>query len=598
MYSRMVGSRAGFLLPTKSFSWVPRVLRPSSRPIHSRGRYYSTSSAPKEKLIILDTTLRDGEQSPGVTLHVDEKLAIARQLSLLGVDVCEAGFPIASEGDFLSVKRISEEVGPLMEGRKEGKPMVIAALSRATQKDIDLAYDAVRAAPLPRIHTFLATSDIHLQYKLKISREECIKRAVAAVKYAKSKCPDVEFTPEDAGRTDRKFLLQVLAEVIKAGATTVNIADTVGYNTPEHYGELINFLVTNTEGADKVIWSCHCHNDLGLATANTLSGIRNGIRQAEVTINGIGERAGNTSLEETVMAINTHPTHFPVYTTIDTTQIYRTSQMVSAYTGMVIQPNKAIVGANAFAHESGIHQDGVLKHQATYEIMKPEMIGLGSNVMVIGKHSGRHAFTMHLKELGYTNLSDEQIQKAFERFKKLADTKKTVHKQDIHAILSDQLYQPSEFYKLKSIQVVSGTQSLATATVCISKHDGTEVQDAAIGDGPVDAVFKSINRIANVKNISKNILTDYEVKSVTSGSDALGEVTVRVSYPQTNGDTNGSVNGVNGNAAHHDEKPIVWHGHGVDEDILLASAKAYINALNRMLAYGPVETLTKMQAPI
>jgi 2-isopropylmalate synthase len=549
-------------------------------------RHFSATSN-RDKLIILDTSLRDGEQSPGVTLHVEEKLAIAKQLSLLGVDVCEAGFPVASEGDFQAVKKISEEVGGLTIGRKDNKPMAIAALSRATVKDIDLAFDAVRAAKLPRIHTFLATSDIHLQYKLKIDREECIKRAVAAVKYAKSKTPDVEFTPEDAGRTDRQFLLKVIAEVIKAGATTVNIADTVGYNTPELYGELIDFLVNNTEGGDKVIWSTHCHNDLGLATANTLSGIRNGARQVEVTMNGIGERAGNTSLEEVVMTINTHPTHYPVYTTIDTTQIYRTSQMISTYTGMVIQPNKAIVGANAFAHESGIHQDGVLKHQATYEIMKPEMIGLGSNVMVLGKHSGRHAFTMHLKELGYVNLPDEQIQRAFDRFKKLADQKKTVHKQDIHAILSDQLYQPvSEAYKLTGIQVTAGSDAVpATAYVSIAKEDGTKIQDAAIGDGPVDAIFKSINRLVE----TKSAVVDYEVKSVTSGSDALGEVTVRIS--KLNGE---APNGKDGK----EEKPVLWIGHGVDGDILLASAKAYVNAINRMIAAGPVDNLYRMQAPI
>jgi len=394
----------------------------------------------------------------------------------------------------------------------------------------------------------------------------------------------VEFTPEDAGRTDRQFLLQVIAEVIKAGATTVNIADTVGYNVPEHYGELLDFLTKNTEGGKEVIWSTHCHNDLGLATANTLSGVRNGARQVEVTINGIGERAGNTSLEEVVMAINTHPNHFPVYSTIDTTQIYRTSQMVSTYTGMVIQPNKAIVGANAFAHESGIHQDGVLKHQSTYEIMKPEMIGLGSNVMVLGKHSGRHAFSMHLKEMGYSNLSDEQLQIAFERFKKLADTKKSVQKQDIHAILSDQLYQPKEKYKLNSMQVVSGSGGArATASVSITQDDGKEFRDAAMGDGPVDAIFNSINRVVNVRNT----VTDYEVKSVTSGSDALGEVTVRIT-PQTDK--------TNTDAA--TEKPIVWHGHCVDADILLASAKAYLNAINRMLESGPIDNVFRIQAPI
>jgi 2-isopropylmalate synthase len=556
-------------------------------------RKYSTTNPNKEKLIILDTTLRDGEQSPGVTLHTHEKVAIARQLSLLGVDVCEAGFPIASEGDFQAVQKIAQEVGPLTENRKEGKPMVIAALSRATQKDIDLAYDAVRAAPLPRIHTFLATSDIHLKYKLKISREECVKRAIAAVKYAKSKCADVEFTPEDAGRTDRDFLLKVLAEVIKAGATTVNIADTVGYTTPEDYGELIKYLVTHTEGGEKVIWSCHCHNDLGLATANTLSGIKNGARQVEVTINGIGERAGNTALEEVVMAIHTHPTYFPVSTSIDTTQIYRSSQMVSTYTGMVVQPNKAIVGQNAFAHESGIHQDGVLKHQSTYEIMKPEIIGLGSNQLILGKHSGRHAFTMHLKEMGYADLTEDQIQSAFERFKKLADSKKVVHKQDIHALLVDQLYhQTEDVYKIKSVQVVSGSKDLATASVAITKNDGTEVVDAAIGGGPVDAIFRAINRLVNVKNV----VMDYEVKSVTSGSDALGEVTVRISQYANGGAP--SLNGNGPNGSHADEKPVVWHGHGVDADILTASAKAYITAINRMMAAGPAENLRKLQAPI
>lgn len=558
-------------------------------------RRYSTlenAGREKDKLIVLDTTLRDGEQSPGVTLHTDEKVAIARQLSLLGVDICEAGFPIASEGDFQAVKKVAEEVGPLTEGRKTGKPMVIAALSRATKKDIDLAYDAVRAAPLSRIHTFLATSDIHLKYKLKISREECIKRAVAAVDYARTKCHDVEFTPEDAGRTDRDFLLEVLAAVIKAGASTLNIADTVGYNTPESFGELISYLVKNTEGSDKVVWSVHCHNDLGLATANTLSAVRNGARQVEVTVNGIGERAGNTSLEEVVMAINTHPTHYPVYSTVNTTQIVRSSQMVSTYTGMVIQPNKAIVGANAFAHESGIHQDGVLKHQSTYEIMKPEMVGLGSNVMVLGKHSGRHAFTNYLKELGYTNLTEEQVQQAFDRFKKLADTKKTVHKQDIHAILSDQLYRSvDEVYKLKSVQVFAGSKATATATVCLSK-DGSDIHDAAIGDGPVDAIFKSISRLV----AEKNQVMDYEVKAVTSGSDALGEVTVRIANGAAHNNHQHSEDEPcsTGNG---EEKVVTWAGHGVDADILLASAKAYLSAINRMIS-EPERNVSRIAAPI
>eukprot|EP01137_Pigoraptor_chileana_P015169 Opistho-2@70778 len=371
----------------------------------------------KELLVVFDTTLRDGEQSPGVTLTGNEKVEIARQLSRLGVTVCEAGFPIASEGDFDAVRRIATEVGPLTDGRASAKPMVICGLARAKKEDIDRAYDAVRHAPLHRIHTFLATSDIHLKHKLKISREQCVTQVKWAVSYARGLCPDIEFSPEDAGRSDRDFLVTVLGAAIEAGATTLNIPDTVGYNTPEEYGEIIRYLVENTAGANKVVWSTHCHNDLGLATANTLAGVRNGARQVEVTINGIGERAGNTSLEEIVMAIHTHAKDFPVHTEIDTTQIMRTSRMVSAYTGMVVQPNKAIVGANAFAHESGIHQDGMLKHQETYEIIRPETVGLKSN-LVLGKHSGRHAFRSRLIELGYDNLSNEAVDRAFASFKK------------------------------------------------------------------------------------------------------------------------------------------------------------------------------------
>ncbi|MCA9946352.1 MAG: 2-isopropylmalate synthase, partial [Anaerolineales bacterium] len=313
----------------------------------------------KDRVIIFDTTLRDGEQSPGATLNVEEKIEIAKQLSRLGVDVCEAGFPIASLGDFEAVRRIAEEVGPLLEGRKSGQPMVIAGLSRANREDIQRAYDAVKAAPRHRIHTFLATSDIHLKHKLKIDREECIEQVITAVSFARSLCDDVEFSPEDAGRSDPDFLVQVLTEAIKAGATTLNIPDTVGYTTPEEYGKLIKYLIDNTPGSETVIWSTHCHNDLGMATANSLAGVQNGARQIEVTINGIGERAGNTSLEEVVMAMHTRPQVFDVETHIDTTQLMRTSHMVSTYTGMVVQANKAIVGANAFAHEAGIHQDGM-----------------------------------------------------------------------------------------------------------------------------------------------------------------------------------------------------------------------------------------------
>lgn len=396
-----------------------------------------------DTVLIFDTTLRDGEQSPGATLNVEEKLDIARQLSRLGVDICEAGFPIASPGDFEAVRRIAQEVGPLTDGRKNGQPMVIAGLARANRPDIQRAYDAVRVAPRHRIHTFLATSDIHLKHKLKIDREECVEQVIAAVSFARSLCDDVEFSPEDAGRSDPDFLVQVLGEAIKAGATTLNIPDTVGYTTPEEFGWLINHLITHTPGADQVVWSVHCHNDLGMATANTLAGVKSGARQVEVTLNGIGERAGNTALEEVVMAITTRPQYYDLTTNIDTTQIARTSHMVSTYTGMVIQPNKAIVGANAFAHEAGIHQDGMLKNQQTYEIMRPETVGLNASRLVLGKHSGSHAFRVRLEEMGYDTLSDEEIKLAFKRFKELADLKKIVTDADIEAMIADEVYQLS-----------------------------------------------------------------------------------------------------------------------------------------------------------
>ncbi|NCF66550.1 MAG: 2-isopropylmalate synthase, partial [Chloroflexi bacterium] len=367
----------------------------------------------KETLLIFDTTLRDGEQSPGATLNVDEKVEIARQLSRLGVDICEAGFPIASPGDFEAVRRVAEEVGPLLEGRKSGQPMVITGLARANREDIQRAYDAIKVAPRHRIHTFLATSDIHLKHKLKIDREECIDQVIESVSFARSLCDDVEFSPEDAGRSDPDFLVQVLEQAVKAGATTLNIPDTVGYTTPEEFGWLMKYLIENTPGADNVVWSTHCHDDLGMATANTLAGVHAGARQVEVTINGIGERAGNTSLEEIAMSIKTRPNQFDVETNIDSTQIVRTSYMVSTYTGMVVQPNKAIVGANAFAHEAGIHQDGMLKNQQTYEIMRPETVGLHASRLVLGKLSGRHAFRVRLEEMGYDNLTPEEINVAF-----------------------------------------------------------------------------------------------------------------------------------------------------------------------------------------
>jgi 2-isopropylmalate synthase len=393
---------------------------------------------------IFDTTLRDGEQSPGATLNMDEKLEIARQLARMGVDIIEAGFPIASPGDYEAVRCIAEEIGT-----QEASP-TIAGLARAAKVDIDRAWDAVRQARKPRIHTFLATSDIHLQHKLRISREECVKRVGEMVAYACSLCPDVEFSPEDAGRSDPEFLYGVLAVAIQAGAKTLNIPDTVGYTTPSEFGGLIAGIRQNVAGAQDVVISAHCHNDLGLATANTLAAIQNGARQVEVTINGIGERAGNTSLEEVVMALHTRPTVYCAGTNIDTTQIARVSRLVSAYTGIPVQPNKAIVGANAFAHEAGIHQDGMLKNPLTYEIMRPETIGINESRLVLGKHSGRHAFQSKVIELGY-DLKPEQLNQVFERFKDLCDKKKVVSDPDIEAIVNDEVYQPQELWRLNHV---------------------------------------------------------------------------------------------------------------------------------------------------
>jgi len=527
----------------------------------------------RDTVLIFDTTLRDGEQSPGATLNVEEKLEIARQLSRLGVDICEAGFPIASPGDFEAVRRIAEVVGPLTEGRKSGRPMIIAGLARANQTDIARAYEAVKVAPRHRIHTFLATSDIHLKHKLKIDREECVQQVIEAVTYARSLCDDVEFSPEDAGRSDPEFLTVVLGEAIKAGATTLNIPDTVGYTTPEEFGWLIKYLIENTPGADQVVWSVHCHDDLGLATANTLAGVQAGARQVEVTINGIGERAGNTSLEEIVMAIHTRPQVFDLHTNVDTTQITRASRMVSAYTGLSVQPNKAIVGANAFAHEAGIHQDGMLKSHLTYEIMRPETVGLGSSRLVLGKHSGRHAFRVRLQDMGYGDLSDKEVNIAFERFKRLADKKKVVADADIEAIIADEIYQPTETWHLNHIQVSCGDHSIPTATVSLTGPGGEVYQDADLGSGPVDAVYKAINRIVG----APNTLTEFSVKAVTEGIDAVGEVTIRI-QPH-NGQDDQAFNPQTG-------KPFfrTFSGHGASTDIIVASARAYLSALNKMLA--------------
>lgn len=527
----------------------------------------------QDTVLIFDTTLRDGEQSPGATLNVEEKLEIARQLSRLGVDICEAGFPIASPGDFEAVRRIAQEVGRLTDGRKTGQPMVIAGLARANRQDIARAHEAVKVAPRHRIHTFLATSDIHLKHKLKIDREQCIQQVIEAVSYARTLCDDVEFSPEDAGRSDPEFLTVVLGEAIKAGATTLNIPDTVGYTTPDEFGWLIGYLVKNTPGADRVVWSVHCHDDLGLATANSLAGVRAGARQVEVTVNGIGERAGNTSLEEVAMAIHTRPQVFQLHTNLDTTQLTRTSRMVSAYTGMVVQPNKAIVGANAFAHEAGIHQDGMLKNHLTYEIMRPETVGLTSSRLVLGKHSGRHAFRVRLRDLGYDSLNEGEVNLAFERFKRLADKKKVVADADIDAIIADEIYQPPEIWHLNHIQVSCGDHSIPTATVSLTGPDRQIHQDAALGTGPVDAVYQAINRIVSVSNT----LTEFSVKAVTEGIDAVGEVTIRI-QPH-NGEDDRAFNPQTG-------QPVIrtFSGHGASTDIIVASARAYLSALNKMLA--------------
>lgn len=538
----------------------------------------------KDRVVIFDTTLRDGEQSPGATLNVEEKLEIAKQLSRLGVDICEAGFPIASPGDFEAVRRIAEEVGPLTEGRKDGQPMTIAGLSRAHKDDIQRAFDAVKVAPRHRIHTFLATSDIHLEHKLKIDREECIDQVIECVTFAKSLCDDVEFSPEDAGRSDRDFLVQVLTEAIKAGATTLNIPDTVGYTTPEEYGALIKYLIDKTPGSETVTWSTHCHNDLGMATANSLAGVLNGARQVEVTLNGIGERAGNTSLEEVVMSLHTRPHVFNVDTNIDTTQIMRTSHMVSTYTGMAVQANKAIVGANAFAHEAGIHQDGMLKNQETYEIMRPETVGLGASRLVLGKHSGRHAFRVRIEEMGYDNLSNDEIQVAFKRFKRLADKKKVVTDADIEAIIADEIYQPPEIWKLNQIQVACGDNAIPTASVSLTGPDGKVYQDAALGTGPVDAGYQAISRIIG----RSGRLIEFAINAVTEGLDAVAEATIRIEPLEDDG--NYRVNPQTNLAMAR-----TFSGHGASTDIVVASARAYLSALNKMLAAEGEESSAVMQ---
>lgn len=543
----------------------------------------------EDRVIIFDTTLRDGEQSPGASMTSAEKLEIARSLARLGVDVIEAGFPAASPDDLEAVRRIAIEVGNPPGDDNSSEPVhipIICGLARATRNDIDKAWQAVQYARRPRIHTFLATSEIHMKYKLKMDREQVLDRVVEMVSYARSLCDDIEFSPEDAGRSDPEFLYLVLAEAIKAGATTLNIPDTVGYTTPEEFGALIQGIKANTPGIENCIISVHTHNDLGLATANALAGIAAGARQAEVTINGIGERAGNAALEELVMTLHTRRPVFDLTTGIDTAQITRLSKLVSNYTGISVQANKAIVGANAFAHEAGIHQDGMLKNSMTYEIMRPETVGATQTKLVLGKHSGRHALKTRLQSLGF-ELSEDDLTQVFERFKNLADRKKVITDADLEALISDELYKPREYYSLDGLQVACGTMGMPTASVRLRDIEGNLHVVACVGTGPVDASYKAIDQIIQ----APNTLQEFVVHAVTEGIDALGEVTVRIKSAGAELDDSPMVN-----AQTNLVQARTFGGYGADSDIVVASVKAYLSAVNKMLVaigrYDPVETPT------
>jgi len=498
----------------------------------------------KDKLIIFDTTLRDGEQSPGASMTRDEKIRIARALELMKVDIIEAGFPIASEGDFESVKAVAEII----------KDSTVCGLARAKQIDIERAGEAIKAANSGRIHTFLATSPIHMQHKLRMTQDEVVEAAVAAVRLASRYTDDIEFSPEDAGRSEPDFLCRVIEAVIAEGATTINIPDTVGYNLPHQFGALIKDLMTRIPNSDKAVFSVHCHNDLGLAVGNSLSAVLNGARQVECTINGLGERAGNASLEEIVMAVRTRQDVFPCDTDLDTTQIMNCSKLVSGITGFTVQPNKAIVGANAFAHESGIHQDGVLKSRETYEIMRAQDVGWSTNKLVLGKHSGRSAFKARMSELNFQFDSDDELNEVFARFKTLADKKHDIFDEDLLALVNESAVE-NETIKLVSLRVCCETGEVpsATMTLCI---DGAEQQAIASGDGPVDACFKAMEKLTGIGAE----LQLYSVNAITTGTDSQGEVTVRV-------EKNGQV----------------INGQGADTDIVIASAKSYINALNKVV---------------
>ena len=499
-----------------------------------------------EKVIIFDTTLRDGEQAAGTSLNLQEKLEIAGQLDRLGVDVIEAGFPASSTGDFEAVRLVAREL----------KRPTICALSLANIEAVDRAWEALKEAEHPRIHVFLSASDIHLAHQLKKSRDEVLKMSRETVARARSYLDDVEFSPMDASRADPAYLYQILEAVIEAGATTINIPDTVGYSTPQEFGSLIQGILDNVPNIGRAVVSVHCHDDLGLAVANSLEAIRVGAGQVECTINGIGERAGNASMEEIVMALKTRRDFFKLSTDIDTTQIYRTSRLVSELTGFPVQPNKAIVGANAFRHQSGIHQDGVLKKSITYEIMDPKWVGIPSSSLVLSKVSGRHAFKERLSELGYT-LSEEDLNRAFQGFKRLADKKKDITDRDIESLIAEELRTVTEVYHLDHVEVSCGDHNIPTATVRLIGPDGLILADAALGTGPVDAVYKAINRIVEIPNR----LTEFTVKSITEGIDAIGEVLIRI-----------------------ESEGVTYTGRGAATDIIVASAKAYMNALNRLLS--------------
>ncbi len=496
-----------------------------------------------DRVKFFDTTLRDGEQSPGASMNTAEKLRLAVQLEKLGVDIIEAGFPAASEGDFEAVSRIAAKL----------KKTEIAGLARANKEDIDAAWGAIKKAANPRIHTFIATSDIHLEYKLKMSRDEVVQNAIEAVRYAKSFTDNVEFSAEDGSRSDRDYLCKVFEAAIDAGATTVNLPDTVGYAIPSEFADLVKYVKEHTPNIAKAVLSVHCHNDLGLATANTLAALAAGARQAEVTINGIGERAGNTSLEEVVMALRTRNNYMPLESQIDTKHIYATSKMVSMISGILVQPNKAIVGANAFAHEAGIHQDGMLKNPMTYEIMKPEDIGLSTNQLVLGKHSGRHALREHLKDMAY-DLSEEELQIVFKKFKDLADKKKHIMDEDLEAIVNEGVLRTPDIFVLEYLHVTAGSTVMPMASVQMAIN-GRSVKDAGYGNGPIDAAFNTIAKLTG----TGSELERFTISAITGGTDAQGEVTVRLK-----------------------ENGLISLGRGTDPDIITASTLAYINGLNRL----------------